>query len=173
MISLTSTPYNDCPGPVNFTCVGTEITSSLFWLVNSSHEAAYGYRGDHVFPFVLYIDPPLDGVTAVITDVDGPTNNNLFNITSILSVYNVAALNGTSLRCEGSQDASNILIISLSKCVNSCKHLTSLHFSLQKIALHHFLVYRPVPYCLPLKVHQWSLSDGFPLNMLWRGIVCQ
>ena len=103
MMSLTSTPYNNCPGPVNFTCVGTEITSSLFWLVNGSHVAYYGYRAGQEFPFVLDVDPPLDGVTAIVTDVDGPTDNNLFNITSILSVSNVAALNGTSLRCEGSQ----------------------------------------------------------------------
>ena len=116
MISLISTFYNNCPGPVNITCVGTEITSSLFWLVNGSEVADYGYRASHEFPFVLDVDPPLDGVTAVVTDVDGPTNNNLFNITSILSVGNVAALNGSSLRCEGSQDVGNILMISLSKC---------------------------------------------------------
>ena len=116
MISLTSTPYNNCPGPVNFTCVGTEITSSLFWFVNDSEVADYGYRADHELPFVLDVDPSLDGVTAIITDVDGPTDGNLFNITSILSVGNVAALNGSSLQCEGSQDSGNLLMISLSKC---------------------------------------------------------
>ena len=115
MISLTSTPYNDCPGPVNFTCVGIEITPTLFWFVNGSEVADYGYRGDHVFPFVIDIDPPLDGVTAVITEVDRTTNN-LFNITSIFSVSNVAVLNGTSLQCGDSKNASNILMISLSKC---------------------------------------------------------
>ena len=114
-LSLTSQPLGlHCPGcPVNFTCVGTGITSSLFWFVNGSEVADYGYRADHEFPFVLDIDPPLDEVTAVITDVDGPNDNNLFNITSILSVSNVTALNGTSFQCEDSQDASNILNISL------------------------------------------------------------
>ena len=115
MISLTSIPYNNCPGPVNFTCVGTEITSSLFWFVNGSEVADYGYRAGQEFPFVLDVDPPVDGVTAIITDVDGPTDN-VFNITSILSVSNVTVLNGASLQCENSQDASNILMISLSKC---------------------------------------------------------
>ena len=68
MLSLTSTPYNDCPGPVNFTCVGTEVTSSLFWFVNGSRVADYGYRAGHEFPFVL--DLPLDGVTVVVAKVD-------------------------------------------------------------------------------------------------------
>ena len=115
--SLTSTHYynSTCPGrPVNFTCVGSGITSSLFWLVNGSEVAAYGYRTNHEFPFVLDVDPPLDGETAIVTDVDGPTDN-VFNITSILSVSNVTVLNGASLQCEDSQDASNILRISLSK----------------------------------------------------------
>ena len=110
-LSLTSQqlgPY--CP--VNFTCVGSGITSSLFWLVNGSEVAAYGYRTNHEFPFVLDVDPPLDGETAIVTDVDGPTDN-VFNITSILSVSNVTVLNGASLQCEDSQDASNTLMISL------------------------------------------------------------
>ena len=85
-------------------------------MVNGSEVADYGYRAGQEFPFVLDVDPPLDGVTAIITDVDGPTDGNLFNITSILSVSNVTVLNGTSLQCEDSQNGSNTLMISLSKC---------------------------------------------------------
>ena len=115
MLSLTSTSYNDCPGPVNFTCVGTEITSTLFWLVNGSLVAVYAYSSRDDLPVDLYIYLPLNGVTAAVTEVDFTTNN-VFNTTSIFSVSNVAVLNGTSLRCGGSQNASNILMINLSKC---------------------------------------------------------
>ena len=115
MLSLTSTPYTNCPGPVNFTCVGTEVTSTLFWLVNGSQVAAYGYSSRDDLPEDLDIEPPLDGVTAVITEVDRTTNT-LFNITSIFSVSDVTVLNGSSLQCEDSNNASNILMINLSKC---------------------------------------------------------
>ena len=130
MLILVSTPYGNyyCPGrPVSFTCVGTEITSSLFWLVNGSEVADYGHKAGQEYPFVLDIDSPLDEVTAVITDVDGPTNNNLYNITSIFSVSDVTVLDGTSLQCEDSQDASYPLIISLlmGKCASILYDQTS------------------------------------------------
>ena len=115
MLSLTSTPYNDCPGPVNFTCVGTEVTPTLFWFVNGSQVAVYGYSSRDDFPEDLVFISPLDGVTAVVTEVD-PTTNNVFKITSILSVSNVTVLNRTSLQCGDSNNASNTLMINLSKC---------------------------------------------------------
>ena len=112
MLSLT--PYNPCPGPVNFTCVGTEITSTLFWFVNGSRVATYGYNSRDVLPVDLVINPPLDGVTAVITEVNRITNI-LFNITSIFSVSDVTVLNGAYLQCGDSNNASHPLNISTSK----------------------------------------------------------
>ena len=114
MLSLT--PYNHmhCPGPVIFTCVGTEVTPTLFWFVNGSRVATYGYNSRDVLPVDLDINPPLDGVTAVITEVNRITNT-LFNITSIFSVNDVAVLNGSSLQCGDSKNASHPLNISTSK----------------------------------------------------------
>ena len=109
-------PY--CPGPVIFTCVGTEITSSLFWIVNGSEVAAYGYSSRVDLPVDLDIDPPLDGVTAVVTEVDRITNT-LFNITSIFNVSDVTVLNGASLQCGDSNNASHPLIISMSKLAST------------------------------------------------------
>ena len=114
MLSLTSTSYNDCPGPVNFTCVGTEVTPSLFWLVNGSLVAVYAYSSRDDLPVDLVFISPLDGVTAVVTEVD-PTTNTLFNITSIFSVSDVTVLNGSSLQCGDSNNASHPLNISTSK----------------------------------------------------------
>ena len=115
MLSLTSPFYNNCPGPVNFTCVGTEITPTLFWFVNGSQVAVYGHSSRVDLPVDLHINSPLDGVTAVVTEVD-PTTNNLFNITSIfsVSVSDVTVLNGSSLQCGDSNNASQPLIISTS-----------------------------------------------------------
>ena len=114
MLSLISTPYNNCPGPVNFTCVGTEVTSTLFWLVNGSRVAVYGHSSRDDLPEDLVFFSPLDGVTARITEAD-PTTNNLFNITSIFSVSDVTVLNGSSLQCGDSNNASHPLNIGMSK----------------------------------------------------------
>ena len=75
---------------------------------------AYGYNSRDVLPVDLDINPPLDGVTAVITEVNRITNT-LFNITSIFSVNDVAVLNGSSLQCGDSKNASHPLNISTSK----------------------------------------------------------
>ena len=121
MLILVSTPYGNyyCPGrPVSFTCVGTEITSTLFWVVNGSEVADYGYSSRIDLPVDLYIDPQLDGVTAVVTEVDRTTNT-LFNITSIFSVSDVTVLNGASLQCGDSNNASQPLNISTSKLAST------------------------------------------------------
>ena len=118
MLSLT--PYNHvhCPGPVFFKCVGTEVTSTLFWFVNGSRVATYGYNSRDVLPVDLHIYPLLEGVTAVITEVDRITNN-LFNITSIFSVSDVTVLNGASLQCGDANLASHPLNISLGKLAST------------------------------------------------------
>ena len=55
----------------------------------------YGYSSRDDLPVYLDIEPPLDGVTAVVTKVDRTTNT-LFNITSIFSVSDVMVLNGAA-----------------------------------------------------------------------------
>ena len=86
--------------------------------MNGSEVAAYGYSSRVDLPVDLDIDPPLDGVTAVVTEVDRITNT-LFNITSIFNVSDVTVLNGASLQCGDSNNASHPLIISMSKLAST------------------------------------------------------
>ena len=81
--------------------------------MNGSEVAVYGYSSRDDLPLDLVFFSPLDGVTAVVTEAD-PITNNRFNITSILSV-SVTVLNGASLQCGDSNNASHPLIISMSK----------------------------------------------------------
>ncbi len=72
-ITLTSSPPPSsdgyfCPGPVQFTCVGTEI-SSLTWRINNTYRGTYRYLDDEVstFPQTLSLSPLLPGVNIMIT----------------------------------------------------------------------------------------------------------
>ena len=51
-----------CPGPVTFTCVGTQI-SALFWQVNGSTVTTYVFEATHAlhldFPLWLQLPVPL------------------------------------------------------------------------------------------------------------------
>ena len=102
-LTLTSEPQISgtyCPGPVIFTCVGTQIAPSLFWQVNGSVMVLYSIiHEDDNFPLTLDINPPLDGVMALATSVsmDSPNHNIAVDITSVLIVNNMSILNGTTL----------------------------------------------------------------------------
>ena len=114
-LTLTSEPQTSgtyCPGPVTFTCVGTQTHMSLFWLVNSSSVITYGFRDTDTFPFPLSVSPPLDGVMATVTDASiSPPGASTIDITSVLSVSDVSVLNGASLQCENNEIQSNMLRI--------------------------------------------------------------
>ena len=99
-LSLTSQPKPSgvyCPGPVTFTCVGTEI-GTLFWIVNDRTLATYGYRDDDNFPLTLPLNSPPAGATVQI--INASSARNLLNVTSIFSVDDVTVLNRSYVQCE-------------------------------------------------------------------------
>ena len=101
-LTLTSQPQTSgtyCPGPVTFTCVGTQI-NALIWNVNGSRVATYIFQENDEFPYALPLDFPLDGVMAIITNAIN--SSAAFDITSLLNVNDVSVLNGTSLQCKSS-----------------------------------------------------------------------
>ena len=114
-----SQPQPFCPGPVNFTCVGTEIGPSFFWVVNSDRVVNYAFRSTDTFPLPLDVIM-LDGVEAEVSrasvDQDG-----LVSITSVLRVNNISVLNGATLRCEDvtprASETINVLTICELYCV--------------------------------------------------------
>ena len=112
-LTLTSEPQTSgtyCPGPVTFTCVGTQIGGGLFWRVNGSTVAMYRFQDTIQYPFHLAVNPPLDSVTAVVTTVSINYNTFQINITSQLRAGDVTVLNGAALQCESILQ-SNVLRI--------------------------------------------------------------
>lgn len=101
------------PGPVEFTCEGIDMTSgNLFWFVNGTLVANYGFLEGQTFPISLQIISPLDGVTAIIESARA--HQKFFDITSIFSVNDVSTLNGLPLHCSDSRNMSEIIDISIS-----------------------------------------------------------
>ncbi len=70
-ITLTSSPPPSsdgyfCPGPVQFTCVGTEIPS-LTWRINNTYRGTYRFFIEDSFPQFLSLSPLLPDVNIIIT----------------------------------------------------------------------------------------------------------
>ena len=108
-LTLTSQPQTSgtyCPGPVTFTCVGTQI-SALFWQVNGSTVTMYIFEAIQEFP--LHLDFPLDGVMAVITSASIVSMG--FDITSVLHISDMSVLNETFLQCAAPLNQSDIIQI--------------------------------------------------------------
>ena len=83
--------------------MGTQIGASLFWEVNGSTLATYGFRDTDIFPLSLGITIPLDGAIVTVTKFNASAPGSTFEITSVLSASDVYILNGVSLQC-GSGD---------------------------------------------------------------------
>ena len=104
-LTLTSEPPTSgtfCPGPVIFTCMGTEVGGGLSWVVNGTGTlATYTFVVSDMTPFPrnLSITLPLDGVMAAVTSASISIDSNSVDINSVLSVRNVSVLNGASLHC--------------------------------------------------------------------------
>ena len=79
--------------------MGTQISASLFWLVNGSTVATYGFKVTDVFPLPLSVNPPLDGATAEIISASNTSDDRKIDIISVLVVSDVSILNGDSLHC--------------------------------------------------------------------------
>ena len=104
--------------------MGTQISPSLFWLVNGSTVATYAHRvnDNSPFPRPMTIIRPLDGVMAEVTSATtNPNVTNTIDVTSVLSVSDVLVLNGISLQCEtsaGSARFSNVLNVEVDNCLS-------------------------------------------------------
>ena len=83
--------------------MGTQISSSLFWIVNGSTVATYVFRDDNRFPRDVPVNPPLDGVTVVVNAAfTNPPRATTIDVMSELRASNVSVLNKASLQCETS-----------------------------------------------------------------------
>ena len=112
-VALTSVPLQSsgsfCSGPVLFTCQGTEIGANLFWLVNGTIVASYGFNPIDTFPLILtFIDNPLHGVRVEVTKASRNTSS--FDITSTFNINDVSSLNGSSIQCEEASGAKSELL---------------------------------------------------------------
>ncbi len=100
-ITLTPPPSSNgyfCPGPVQFTCVGTEV-SSLTWIVNGTHAVQYSLLTGVTppdFPLTVSLNPPLPGVVVMITSASRESSGQ--DITSTLSA-SASVLSGSLLLC--------------------------------------------------------------------------
>ncbi len=110
-ITLTSSPTPPsngyfCPGPVQFTCVGTDIFS-LSWRINNTYSrGTYEFFSGDTFPISLLLDPLLPDVTIMITS----GSHNRIESTLAASVSN---LRGTLIECLsliGAQYESNTTV---------------------------------------------------------------
>ena len=114
--NLTSSPFSMgsfCKRPVNFTCIGSEVTSSFFWILDDGMAIAdYAFRPSD-FPVSLSLNNPIQGVTAEVT-VASLVSTGIIDIVSTLFIEDVSVLNGRSVHCEdGLRNPSNKLNMSI------------------------------------------------------------
>ncbi len=106
-VILTSSPPPPsngyfCPGPVQFTCVGTEI-SSLTWRINNTYRGTYRYLDEmSIFPQTPSLSPLLPDVNIMITSGSNS------RIESTLNAASVSNLRGTLIEC------SSLIVLSMS-----------------------------------------------------------
>ncbi len=110
-ITLTSSPPPSsngyfCPGPVQFTCVGTEI-NVLTWRINNTYRVTYNFISGDTFPQPLSSSPLLPDVNIMITSGSDS------RIESTLNAASVSNLRGTLIECLsliGAQYESNATV---------------------------------------------------------------
>ena len=79
LLSLTSSPQLNgpiCPGPIEFTCVGTRVPIILEWRLNDTIHGSYIFRGD-TRPDNISLNPTIPGVMAQVTSVSQNQDINL------------------------------------------------------------------------------------------------
>lgn len=105
-----------CPGPVIFTCVGSKISTTLFWEVNGIVIATYAFRSSDTFdnPIALTVNPPFDQNGIEVEVINATTNRRDINISSELRANNVSLLNSLSVTCADSNLQSNVIHIMVS-----------------------------------------------------------
>ena len=100
-VALMPNTSSNCPGPIQFTCVGTDVPNTLIWRVNDIvHRARgeYAFLPSHTFPRSIPLNPSLPGVEVLVVSVS-ISNLNLINITSTLT-STATLLNGATIQCS-------------------------------------------------------------------------
>ena len=114
LLSLTSSPQLNgpiCPGPIEFTCVGTRVPIILQWRLNDTVHGRYSFIGD-TRPVNITLNPLLPGVMAQVTSVSRNQDFVTINITSTLS-GGTSVLEGSSVQCASLPFTSNPYIVSV------------------------------------------------------------
>ena len=94
----------NCPGPIQFTCVGTDIPNTLIWRVNDTdHRGEYAFNPSHTFPRSILLNPPLPGVEVLVINVS-ISNQFRINIASTLT-SDAMLLIGATIQCA---DGANV-----------------------------------------------------------------
>ena len=180
MLSITSSPppqaQTYCPGPVIFTCTGTQIGRTFFWVVDNIRVVNFAFRSGDTYPVPLDVNMlDRDRVTAEVISASDDQND-LVNLMSNFSVNDVSYLNRRAIRCEDLMAQSNTLntttIRKLDVCIQCLAHYVAIFSQLL------LLPGRCLVPSLPMEmVTMTSLfshpQPPSPLSMLWRGIMCQ
>ncbi len=121
-ITLTSSPPPSssgcfCPGPVQFTCVGTDI-SYLGWRINNTYRTLYEFFSGDTFPLYISLSPPLPDVSVMITSASYSGSGQ--NIVSTLTA-GVSDLRGTLIECINVQYESSTTVQERqgTECINN------------------------------------------------------
>ena len=99
-LSLTSSPQlidPICPGPIEFTCVGTGLPFILQWILNGTIYGRHLFEGNTSLVNIT-LNPPIPGVMAQVTSLSQNQDNVSINITSTLS-GGTSILEGSSVEC--------------------------------------------------------------------------
>ena len=109
--SLTLTAsYNVsfCPGPVVFTCNGTQIQFVLKWQVNNTDIGGYSFDPDHANTYPRNVASSLPGVEIeIINGVINQDNTATSDINSTLRA-DASILRGSTVQCYFSDVASDV-----------------------------------------------------------------
>ena len=119
LLSLTSSPQLNgsiCPGPIEFTCVGTQVPTTLDWRLNGTIRGNFTFRGD-TRPVSISLNPPIPGVMAQVTSVSTARGGVTMNITSTLS-GGASALDGSSVNCTALTFTSEVYMVYVRGIIN-------------------------------------------------------
>ena len=98
----------NCPGPIQFTCVGTDIPNTLIWRVRVNdidHRGEYAFNPSHTFPRSILLNPSLPGVEVLVINVS-ISNQFRINIASTLT-STAMLLNGATIQCADGADMNS------------------------------------------------------------------
>ena len=88
----------NCPGPIQFTCLGTDVPNTLIWRVNGTdHRGEYAFLPSHTFPRSIPLNPSLPGVEVLIINAS-ISNQVLINVASTLT-STTTLLVGATIQC--------------------------------------------------------------------------